>query len=269
MFYFFRQSLLLSIIGILALSPSAFASISAKDIMQHVHDRDDGVNRTSDISMTLINAKGNQRERKIKFFTQDKNQDTQTVLFFQEPADIKDTGLLTYDYDDYKQDDDQWMYLPALKKTKRISSNEKKSSFVGSDFSYGDLTKFSVELYDYKTLKEQDINGNKTWVIEVTPKDKSTIDKYGYNKSVVFVRQDNFVIIRAVHWVKKGKKLKYYDVNQLENIDGVWTETEMTMTTKKGKNVLHKTIIKQDNVKINQEILSDTLFSVRKLEKGI
>jgi hypothetical protein len=245
------------------------ADDKAKQIMQSVHDRDDGINKTSDILMTLINKKGNKRIRKIKSYSQDKNKDTSTALFFMHPADIKDTALLTYDYDDHTQDDDQWMYLPALHKSKRISSNEKKSSFVGSDFSYGDLTKFSIELYDYELLKEKIVNTHKTWVIQVTPKNKKTINKYGYTKSIVFVRQDNDIIIRAVHWVKKGKKLKYYEVTNIEQINDIWLETEIIMTTKKGKKTLHKTIINKNNITVNQNKLGDDFFTVRQIEKGI
>jgi outer membrane lipoprotein-sorting protein len=71
-----------------------------------------------------------------------------------------------------------------------------------------------------------------------------------------------------VNWVKKGKRLKYFDVKKLEQIDGIWVPTEMHMTTKKGKTTLHKTVIKAHNVRFNQD-LDDDLFTTRKLEKGL
>jgi hypothetical protein len=76
------------------------------------------------------------------------------------------------------------------------------------------------------------------------------------------------VIVRSKSWLKKGGRNKYLDVKKLEQIDGIWTATEMHMTTKKGKVTLHKTIILSDNVKYNKE-MDDDQFSVRQLEKGI
>ena len=68
------------------------------------------------------------------------------------------------------------------------------------------------------------------------------------------MRQDNFVVIRSVGWLKKGKRLKYFDVKKLEQIDGIWVPTEMHMTTKKGKATLHKTVIKAHDVRFNQDL---------------
>jgi hypothetical protein len=83
-----------------------------------------------------------------------------------------------------------------------------------------------------------------------------------------FVRQDNFVVVRAVHWVKEGGRLKYMDVKKLELIDGIWQPTEIHMTTKKAKRTLHKTILRFQNVKFNQN-LKESLFTVRQMEKGL
>ena len=76
------------------------------------------------------------------------------------------------------------------------------------------------------------------------------------------------MVVRAVHWVKKGNKLKYLDIQKLEQIDGIWTPLEQTMTTKKGKKTLHKTILRFDDTKYNQE-LEESIFTQRRLEKGV
>jgi hypothetical protein len=106
------------------------------------------------------------------------------------------------------------------------------------------------------------------WLIEALPKSREEIEESGYTKSIAFVRQDNFVVVRAVHWVNEGNKLKYLDVGRLEQIDGVWTVLEMSMTTKKGNTTLHKTELSFDNVQYNQE-LSEQMFTIRRLEKGL
>jgi hypothetical protein len=106
------------------------------------------------------------------------------------------------------------------------------------------------------------------WLIEALPKTREEAKETGYEKSVVFVRQDNFVVVRAVHWVEGSSKLKYLDVKQLEQIDGIWTVLEMDMTTKKGKATEHKTILRFSNVRYNQDLDQD-MFSIRRLEQGL
>ncbi|HJL85522.1 MAG TPA: outer membrane lipoprotein-sorting protein, partial [SAR324 cluster bacterium] len=94
-------------------------------------------------------------------------------------------------------------------------------------------------------------------------------EESGYTQSVLFVRQDNYVVVRGVRWVYKKKRNKYLDVKKLEQIDGIWVNTEMQMTTKSGKKTLHRTIIRIKNTKFNQESVNEDFFSIRRLEKGL
>jgi hypothetical protein len=240
----------------------------ARQVMEKVDARDDGDNKVWDMVMILIDKNGKKRVRKARAFSMDKGKDTLRLMFFIAPADVKDTAFLTYDYDGAEKDDEQWLYLPALRKTKRIASKEKSNSFMGSDFSYGDLTKRRLDDYDYGLLKEVKVRDVDTWLIQSAPRSKKVIDEYGYTKSIIFVRKDNFVVMRAIHWVKKGNRLKYMDVKKLELIDGIWVATEIHMTTKKRKRTLHKTIMKNDNIKFNQDLM-ESFFSIRQMEKGL
>jgi len=218
--------------------------------------------------MILIDKHENTRTRIMKNYTKDQGVDTHKIIFFLEPADVKNTAFLTYDYDDESKDDDQWLYLPALKKSKRIASSDKSASFMGSDFSYSDMTSRNIEDYTYKLLKEDSIDGEKVWIIETTPKKKKTIEETGYTKSYMFVRQDNFVVIRAMHLMNEGGKKKYMDVKKLEKIDGIWIATEIEMKTVQNKQRLHTTILKFNDVHFNQPLESD-FFTIRQLEKGL
>jgi hypothetical protein len=242
--------------------------LSGRDIMDLVDARDDGDNSIQDMQMILIDKNSNRRERTIRSMSRDVGEDIETIMFFLSPADVRDTGFLTFDYDDDQKDDDQWLYLPALKKTKRIASSDKSGSFMGSDFTYADMTDRKLDNYAYTLMKETAVDGVPVWQVESIPNTDNEIDETGYTKSVQFVRQDNYVVIRSVSWVKKGKRLKYMDVKKLEKIDGIWVPTEIHMTTKKGKATLHKTILKAHNVRFNQD-LDEDIFSVRKLEKGL
>ena len=252
----------------LTLTLNKAEAISGREIMEKEDARDDGDNMIGEMEMILIDKKGHKRVRKIKGFRKDKGKDDLRMMFFLEPADVKDTGFLTYDYYEGQKDDDQWLYLPELHKTKRIVSSDKSSAFMGSDFSYADWTKRVIDEWKYKLLKEDQVRGRKVWVVEAIPINKAVVERYGYTKSVLFVRQDILMVVRAVHWVKKGKKLKYFDAKKVEQIDGIWIDTETHMKTTKNKQILHQTILKRYNIKFNQK-LDEKMFSVRNLEKGV
>ena len=104
--------------------------------------------------------------------------------------------------------------------------------------------------------------------MQATPINKVVEDRYGYTKSVLFIRQDIFFPVRAVHWQKEGKKIKYMEVKKLEQIDGIWVATETHMKSTKNKKTTHKTILRWHNVKMNQAI-DEGMFTVRRIEKGL
>ena len=254
---------------LILMSGNSFADDpKARAIMEKVDAREDGDNQTSNMEMILIDKRGNKRIRNLRSMTKDMGEDTYRIMFFQKPADVRNTGFLTYDYDDADRDDDQWLYLPALKKSKRISTSDKSGSFMGSDFTYSDMTSRDLEDYNFTLKKEIEVNGHKVWVIESIPRTADVIKETGYTKGMAFVRQDNYVVIRSINWVKKGKKLKFMDMKGLELVDGIWTTTELHMTTKSGKKTEHKTILKFSDIKYNQS-LDENQFTVRRLEKGL
>ncbi len=257
----FAVSLTVLLAGVPALA------LTALEIMQRVDARDDGDNMTARQEMILIDKNNNRRVREMTLFAKDVGRDTRRLVFFLSPANVKNTGFLTYDYDSGDRDDDQWLYLPALRKTKRIASSDKSAAFMGSDFSYADLTRRVISEWKFKILKEAEVRGKPVWLIEALPASDVIRKRYGYDKSVVFVRQDLFMVVRAVHWMSEGGKLKYLDMKTVEEIDGIWTATEMDVKTTRSRKTLHRTILRFHDVKYNQAVDSD-LFTIRRLEKG-
>ena len=239
----------------------------ARAIMTKVDARDDGKTIQQDMRMILIDKNGKKRTRNMKSYSKDFGADEHQIMFFKSPADVKNTAFLTYDYDKVSKDDDQWLYLPALKKVKRIPSSDKSSSFMGSDFSYFDMTDRNLEDFDFKLLKETKVRGKDAWMIEATPRNKRVKKESGYTKSIAIVRKDNYVTVRVINFMRNGKK-KYMDMKKLHKQNGVWVPDEMTMTTKKGKSTVHKTVLKFSNIKLNKS-LKDSMFTTRRLEKGL
>ena len=261
----------LFIFPMLGASSLALAEDSAqptgRQIMEWVRDREDGDNETSQMEMTLIDKSGNQRVRRMQSMRKDAGPDRMSLLFFTTPADVKNTGFLSYDYIDVERDDDQWLYLPALKKTKRIAGGDRGGSFMGSDFTYSDMSKPALDRYTYSLMKEVSMDGVDLWQIEAIPNAKEAKET-GYTRQITFVRKDNHIVMRSVLFLKKGKRLKYFEVDKIEEVDGVWVPTELSMTTKRGKKTAHKTILRLSEIKFNQPMNED-LFSVRRLEKGL
>ncbi len=239
----------------------------ARAIMEKVDARDDGKTIEQDMLMVLMDKNHHKRVRNIKSYGKDFGVDTHQILFFKSPADVKNTAFLTYDYDNPNKDDDQWLYLPALKKVKRIPSADKSGSFMGSDFSYFDMTDRDLEDYDFKLLKETKVRGHDAWMIEATPRNKKVIKESGYTKTVAIVRKDNYMTVRVINYMRNGKK-KYLDLKKIHKLNGIWVVDDMTMTTKKGKTTTHKTELQFKNIKVNKP-LSDDLFTTRRLEKGL
>jgi outer membrane lipoprotein-sorting protein len=264
----------ISTITLALTSAVVFANPSAYDIMKKADARDDGTTLSGTIKMVLIDKHGKKRIRVMKSYQKDIDENTEhKSIFFLSPSDVKNTAFLNYDYKNINsKEDDQWMYLPALKKTKRIPTSDKDSSFMGSDFTYSDMTAKELDDYNYKFIKSSSIK-RKTgsvpvWIIESKPKNRKVMKETGYSRSIYYVRKDNHVVSRAKLYMVKGKRVKYMDIRELMEINGIWVATKSTMVTKKAKTTLHKTVMSISDIKVNEDI-DDSLFTIRQMEKGL
>ena len=250
-------------------SALALDDIDAHQVMVSVDERDDGDDATSEMEMILINKKGQERVRKVRSFRKDYDADadldTKTVMFFIEPADVKNTGFLTWSYVDDDKDDDQWLYLPALKKIRRISSSKKADDFMGTDFSYNDMGDRNVDDYTYTHLGTEEVDGVECYHIESLPKDKEVLKESGYSRTEMWIRPDIWVMVKAKFYDKKGKFLKELTTENIEQIDGIWTVGKMHMKNEQKK---HQTIFTFKNMTYNTG-LDDDIFSQRRITKGI
>ena len=245
---------------------SAHGAMTADEIVAQVDALDKGNSSRSQMQMILIDDKNRQRSRDMLSVTKMMGEDEYKLIFFTAPSSVKDTGFLTYDYQGDKEDD-QWLYLPALGKSKRIPAADKTSAFMGSDFTYADMTERNINDYTYKLMQEKQVGEHMTWLLEATPNNQQVIDNTGYTKSYMFVRQDNFVVVQALHLMPDNYR-KYMTVKQLQQIDGIWVATEVEMKTTLGKVRQHSTILKLSDVQFNQPVSDDT-FTLRQLEKGL
>ena len=235
-------------------------SLSGKQIIEKVYNRPAGDDQTSDLTMTLINKSGDQRVRKIKQFTKDLGNLEKSIMFFLSPADVKNTSFMSWTYDS-DQSDDQWIYLPALKKTKRISSDSKSDYFMGSDFTYDDLGDRKLEDDTHKLLREETMAGKECYVIESLSKDED----YMYSKTMVWVNKSNFIGVKKEFYDEDEDLLKVLAIKEVEEISGIWVITNSEM-----KNVQknHRTTMVLNNIQINTG-MSESKFSERMMMRGM
>jgi outer membrane lipoprotein-sorting protein len=215
-------SLFLSTIGVTAPTPEEMGLA----IAQEADLRDVGFGDfTADLLMVLKNRHGRASERKIRIRALEVDGDgDKSLTIFDNPRDVKGTAFLTYTHK--KGDDDQWLYLPALKRVKRISSSNKSGSFVGSEFAYEDFASQEVEKYTYKWIRDEILNGEDCFVVESDPVDKNS----GYTRIVNWIDKSEYRILKAEFYDRKNSLLKTltfegYD----EYLDQYWRPDEMHM----------------------------------------
>lgn len=201
------------------LSSPASAEPSARDIMEKVT-----VTRKLDgseavVKMTSIDEKGQTREREITMATKlvDGGKTEKRIYRFLSPADVQGTGILVFDYED--KADDVWIDPPALRKTRRIVSSQRGQSFMGSEFSYGDLNIPALDEFDYKLEKTEACGSEQCWVIDVLPKSKDTADSEGYSKKTFWVNKDKYTVVKGVFYDKAGKVLKELHAEDVKLLD--------------------------------------------------
>jgi outer membrane lipoprotein-sorting protein len=226
-----------------------------------MYNRPTGNDQQADLTMSLINSRGDERVRTIRQFTKDFGTMEKKIMFFKSPADVRNTSFMNWSYDDENKDDDQWIYLPALKKIKRISSDSKSDYFMGSDFTYDDLGDRHPSQDTHKLIGEEMINGESCYVVESIPKDED----YMYSKTVTWIIKDKWIGLKKDFYDEDEDLLKILTVKKFENISGYWIilSTEMHNVQKN-----HRTLIQLSNVTLDSGI-SDTQFTERMMRRGL
>jgi outer membrane lipoprotein-sorting protein len=257
------SSLLLAALLVLPHSVSAQAPdgkqiIERNDAMRTVDDEQ------VELEMQLINKQGQKRDRRVSWVLKSDAQRNQKGLIrFLAPADVRGTSLLSIENAD--REDDQWLYLPALKKSRRISASNKSDSFVGSDFAYEDLGAEEIDQHDYRLLREDTVDGAAVFVVEATPNSEQRKKESGYGRREIFVRKDNAAIARIDFYDRRQELLKVLqarDINQVPSTK-TWRAQRIEMANRKTG---HTTVIVYGKFVINAGVSDDT-FSIRELER--
>jgi outer membrane lipoprotein-sorting protein len=217
-------------------------------------------------TMTIIDSRGRERVRKIATVSKlfDNGETEKRLIRFLSPADVKGTGLLTFDYEN--KDDDMWLFMPALRKTRRIVSTEKAKNFMGSEFTYADMTPPILDDFSYAILGEEDVTGTLCWKIEMTPVDDDVADENGFSKRITFIAKQDFVIRKAIYYDLDGelhKELAVENVKEVDTQNHKYRPTRMLMVNKQNG---RKAVLNVDEIQFNPDVRDD-FFTTRYLER--
>lgn len=239
-----------------------------QEIMQSVVDRDEGQWVTRSLTMEMTDRRGTTRTRETAAFRRYYGEEKRTVMFYKSPTNVKGTGFLTYDYPEADRDDDQWLYLPALRKVRRISASDRGDYFLGTDLTYEDMkkeNKVALEDYNFTTLGQEEVDGHFTYIVEGTPVSAEVAKELGYGKVVWRIDSEIWISRKAEMWDVNGNPLKTIRSSEIEAVDGIWTVHRIHVENHKTG---HQTLFRFSDIDYRTEI-KDKIFKTRNLKRGL
>ena len=238
-------------------------SQTAYEIAKAEHDLPSGKTSSCTIAVTLIDKSGKTRNREITTYTMKDGTTDKTVMVFKSPKDVAGVSYLSYDYPDKPDgsatDSDSWLYLPAMKKVRRVSGSSKDDDFQGTDFTYDDLGNRNLSKDEFAILGEETVNGADCWILEAKAKDK----KAKVSRRVYWIDKQIFVNRKGEYYDKQNRLQKTLSCDVIEQIGGYWSITTMTMTNVQTN---HKTIYEIKNLQYDNPV-DASYFTVSALER--
>lgn len=251
------------LVFILAFAVSAYAE-SGRDVMKKQEELQSLPTEYSYEKMVLIDSDGEKEQRALSRRTKDVGGGLhKALLVFLDPADVKGTALLTWEQKD--TDDDQWLFMPDLGKMQRIAKGSKKNYFMGTDFTYEDMSSEELDNFVYTIVKSEDIKGVAHWVIESVPVESYKAET-SYSKRVLWIQKDIYVTTKIDFYGRGGELVKTQVSADFKNIKGTAYRAQKILMDNKQES--HKTFVQ--TVKIDADsAINDDVFSERFILNGL
>ena len=257
-----RKLILICAVIMLAAVTSVPAQ-TAQEIAKAVYDLPDGNTSSHVAVLTLIDKAGKSRVREIAQYNMKDGTTKKCVTVFRSPKDVAGVSYLSFDYPDNPdgspKDSDSWLYLPAMKKVRRVSGSSKDDDFQGTDFTYDDMGDRSLGKDTFAILGEETVDGVSCWKLEYTAKDKNA----KISRRVLWIGKDNYVTYKGEYYDKQNKLFKTMECQDIAQIDGYWTTKKMIMTT---LTTNHKTVYEMKDIQYDNDI-NPAFFTVSALER--
>ena len=258
-----REEKLLFLFAVFPLlfSPTAlFAQAgSAEDVVGRAHQIlfYPGNDLRAKLRMRLVSKEGSERNREMTMLRKNLPQGEQRFfIYFYSPADVRDMTFMVWKHP--QRDDERWIFLPALNLVRRIAANDKRSSFVGSDFSYEDISGREVEEDTHTLVREETLKGRPVFVIRSVPKGEKSTD---FSSKLAWIDKENFVLWREEYFDKRNELYKVFTADEVKQVQSFWTTVRRTMKNVQNE---HRTEVTFLDVSYNAG-LEDSLFTERSL----
>ncbi len=238
------------------------------EVARKINARDEGEAVSRLLVMEMTDSRGKQRIRKTRTFRKYFGDEKRTAIFYLAPKNIKDTVFLTYDYPEADRDDDQWLYLPALHKVRRISASDRGDYFLGTDLTYEDIkleTRVSITDYHRQISGENEVDGFHCLLLESVPIDKETVTELGYSKVEQCVDDTLWMVRQARMWDTQGHLLKTIHFSDIRQVQNIWTQHQIEVRHHKTG---HHTRFIFSDVKYNTGF-NDRIFTQNAMKRGL
>ncbi len=265
-----KQSIvLMAILLSLVFSQALSAELpSGDEIAQKINARDEGAAVGRKLKMEMQDRHGKTRVRETRAFRKYFGDEKRTAIFYLSPKNIKDTAFLTYDYADKDQDDDQWLYLPAMRKVRRISASDRGDYFLGTDFSFEDIkleTRVSIADYTRKTIGEDEVDGVHCYVVEEIAIDHETAEELGHSRRQSCVDDNIWIVRKSQFWDLQDKLLKTTYFKDISKVEGIWTAHTVEVENHKTG---HRTRFTFSDVRYNEGV-NDRIYTQNAMKRGL
>lgn len=256
----------------------AFALLSAgqvradepngRKVMEEQKNRHKVQTEYGEETMLLVDKSGGREKREVKRYTKESGKDLHKyMLAFLSPADVRGTALLTWENQD--KENDQWLYMPATQKMQRIAEGSKKSSFMGTDFTYEDMEPEQLDNFTYTIQKSEKIKHDEKdydcYVIEAVPADKDKARKSGYSKRIFWISKENILTLKVEFYDRRNRLEKTQTSFEFENVKGTVWRPKKTLMDNHAVN--HKTLTLTTSRKL-EEPIDDMIFTERFILSG-
>ena len=212
----------------LLLAGALFAqSLTGYDIMKKADEVPEAKTSSSTATLTIHSKKGSDRIREVIMKSKDYGDVKKEVIVFLKPKDVAGTGYLMFDYDDDDKDSDNWLYMPAMKKTRRIASSgsESEGSFMGTDFTYQDMGDRSINKYDYNLLGEESVDGVECYKVECISKAHTEKDP----RYISYIAKADFILHKCEFYDRQDTLHRVLTCTDFTTIKGFTTAQQMKM----------------------------------------
>jgi len=205
---------------LLAVAAPALADPTGLEVMELATQSHRAMDERAVTEMVIVAEGQRTKKRSALFLTaSSEDRDDKLLIRFESPADIRGTALLTLERG---ESEDQHIYLPALKKTKRVARSGKSNRFAGTDFTYEDLRSEELTRSAYALLRSEDVEGHPAWVVEATPNSDWWKEESAYGRRLFWIRKDHHLILRVEYFDRRDRMVKVRKNHGWKQIQGLW-----------------------------------------------